>query len=581
MHRRRSPLYPGTREVVRPALLLSLVLALFALPAVAFVASALPASATPPTATTSPSSQGTDFWVTFESNFQGGNKLFLFISGNTATTGTVSDSAIGFSTTFSVTPGVATSIPIPSNAEIDSSDTTVTGGALHVTAGAPVSAYGLNTFQFTSDGFLGLPTPILGSSYLVQDYTGVRGVQFAAVGTQNGTTVTITPSATTGPHTAGVPYTVTLNQGDVYQLIADVGVDLAGTTVTSNLPVAVFAGSNCGDVPVGAADCNTLAEEMMPTNIWGTDFLTYPFATRSGDTFRIMASANATTVNINGSAVATLNRGQFYETVLSTASTITANSPIQVMQYSNGNSFDGNANTDPFMVTVPPTEQFLNSYTVSSEPAGADPDITQNYLNIVAPTSEVAGITLDSSPVPAADFTAIPGSVYSGAQIAVGFGSHTISASSPFGLTVYGYGPADGYGYPGGFTLSPTATGAFLIGDKSAGSLSIGTNVNFWGAQWAKTNTLSGGSAPAALKGFAYSPTAAACGVNWSIGPGNSASPPATLPSQIPVIVTSNAAKSGSTISGNTVHVVLVNVGPGYAPDPGHPGNGTIAATIC
>ena len=33
--------------------------------------------------------------------------------------------------------------------------------------------------------------------------------------------------------------------------------------------------------------------------------------------------------------------------------------------------------------------------------------------------------------------------------------------------------------------------------------------------------------------------------------------------------------------SQNTVHVVLVNVGPGYGPDPGHAGNGTIAATIC
>jgi hypothetical protein len=53
------------------------------------------------------------------------------------------------------------------------------------------------------------------------------------------------------------------------------------------------------------------------------------------------------------------------------------------------------------------------------------------------------------------------------------------------------------------------------------------------------------------------------------------------LPSQILVIVTSKATRHGSTIRGNTVHVVMVNVGPGYGPAPGHAGNGTIASVVC
>lgn len=415
---------------------------------------------------------------------------------------------------------------------------------------------------------------------------------------------------------------------------------------------------------------------MTPTNTWGTDFLTEPFATRSGDTFRIMASTNGTNVSINGSLVASLNAGQFYETILSTASTVTANNPIQVMQYSNGETYD-NANADPFMVTIPPTEQFLNSYTVSAEPSGADEAITQNYLNVVAPTSEVASVNLDGSPVPSADFTPIAGTSYSGAQVPVDFGSHTISASLPFGLTVYGYGGYDGYGYPGGFTLSPiavvshvslapttssyvvgnsacetatvtdqntnpvagvrvdftvtgvnptsgfaytasggtaqfcytgtavgtdtegaavgsvtsnsatinwfnaTATGAFVIGDKSAGHPTVGTTVNFWGAQWAKNNSLSGGSAPSAMKGFADKPTGASCGATWTTNPGNSSAPPGTIPSVIYVIVSSKVTQSGSTISGNIVHIVEVQVNPGYGPDPGHAGTGKIIGSVC
>jgi hypothetical protein len=47
------------------------------------------------------------------------------------------------------------------------------------------------------------------------------------------------------------------------------------------------------------------------------------------------------------------------------------------------------------------------------------------------------------------------------------------------------------------------------------------------------------------------------------------------------VIVTSSADKSGSTISGSTVHIVIVKTNPGYAPNPGHAGTGTVVAVVC
>jgi hypothetical protein len=47
------------------------------------------------------------------------------------------------------------------------------------------------------------------------------------------------------------------------------------------------------------------------------------------------------------------------------------------------------------------------------------------------------------------------------------------------------------------------------------------------------------------------------------------------------VIVTSHAAKSGSRISGNTVHIVVVRVDPGYQPNPGHAGTGTVVIQVC
>jgi hypothetical protein len=537
-------------------------------------------------ATTIPSSQGTDFWVSFESNCtfdgcgtpSGPGNLYLFISGSTATTGTVTDGAIGFSKTFSVTPGVVTSIQVPSTAENDTSDSVVANGAVHITASAPVSAYGLNTLEYTTDGYLGLPTSILGNSYLVEGYGGGFGSQFEVVGTQNDTTVTITPSEDVGSYTEGTPYTETLNQGDEYQLVDQAGGDLSGTIITSSAPVAVFAGNDCADVPPDYGYCNTLAEEMTPTDTWGTSFLTEPLATRTGDTFRFMASKNDTTVDIDGSAVSTLNAGQFYETVLTSASSVTANNPIQVMQYSNGETYD-NADADPMDITIPPTGQFLNSYTVTTEPDGADPAITQNYLNIVAPTAETSSIELDGTDLPSSDFTPIAGSSYSGAQIAVGFGDHNVSASLPFGLTVYGFGGYDAYGYPGGFTLSPIATvtkvtlapttSTYTVGSSACETATV-TDQNGDPVSGVRVNFTVTGVNPTA--GFAYTSsagTAQYCYIGTTTGTDTEGAAVET--------VTSNSAtiKWTPKVTKNTDAVVL-NFGsaPTYGPQsPVAPGN--------
>ena len=121
--------------------------------------------------------------------------------------------------------------------------------------------------------------------------------------------------------------------------------------------------------------------------------------------------------------------------------------------------------------------------------------------------------------------------------------------------------------------------GNFVIGDNNA---AVGTSVTFWGAEWWKLNTLTGGAAPASFKGFAKSPPTATCGTDWTTSPGNSAPPPlGPLPSFMGVIVASSISQSGSTISGNTVHMVIVRTNPGYAPNPGHAGTGTVVDQIC
>ena len=126
---------------------------------------------------------------------------------------------------------------------------------------------------------------------------------------------------------------------------------------------------------------------------------------------------------------------------------------------------------------------------------------------------------------------------------------------------------------------SVSSGGAFVIGD---GNSATGTAVTFWGAQWSTLNTLSAGAAPSSFKGFALNPATPSCGIDWSSDPGNSASPPAgPLPAFIAVVVTSSSSQSGSQISGNAVHMVVVQTDPGYGPAVGHAGTGTVVAQVC
>ncbi len=403
-----------------------------------------------------PDSKGADYWLMFNSNYSSG-ELTLFISGDTATTGTVDVPGLPFSTPFTVTPGVVTSVVVDPAAMVATTDVVENLG-IHVTAGAEVSVYGLNRVQYTTDAFLGLPTDILGTSYVVLGYanTGVvNGTEFGVVAPQDGTTVTITPSVTTNGHPAAVPYPVVLNKGQTYQLINEVdsSADLSGTIVTSDKPVAVFGGHVCANIPAGQVACDHVVEQLPPTETWGQTFVTMPLATRTlGDTFRVLASQANTNVSINGAPVATLGAAQFYEQIVTGPAVISSDKPILVAQYSNGSSFDG-ITSDPFMMLVPPYEQFLGSYVVTTPASG----FSANFINVVVPNGAVGAVTLDGVPVPAGSYVAIGSSGFSGAQLPVALGSHTLSGTLPFGTFVYGFADYDSYGYPGGLSLAPVA----------------------------------------------------------------------------------------------------------------------------
>jgi hypothetical protein len=183
-----------------------------------------------------------------------------------------------------------------------------------------------------------------------------------------------------------------------------------------------------------------------------------PLAGRShGDTFRFMASADGTKVSVNGTPMATLTRGHFIEQIIPVPAFISADQPILVAQYANGIAFDRMAGA-PFMMLIPPIEQFLESYAFTTPTDGFE----SHFVNIVAPDAAIGAIALDGQAIAAERFIPIAPSGFSGVQVPIRLGSHQVTGLLPFGALVYGFTVLESYGYPGGMALAPVARVARL-----------------------------------------------------------------------------------------------------------------------
>lgn len=388
--------------------------------------------------------------------------LSLFITSGVNTSGTVSVPGQGFSVNYDVTAGDITTVTVPAEVALVTTVDGVESRGVKVIANDPVTLYGLNFRTFSTDAYLAYPVSSLGEDYIIISYRNIaapnfnNNTMFAVVATTNNTNVTITPSVSTGTRVAGIPYQIVLNQGEVYQLRnTDLSTaDLTGTLISSDKPIGVFGGHSCANVPFNVGTCDILISMLPPVTTWGKNFFTVPFKSRlNGDTFRFLAGNNNTTVFVNGINVAELDRGEFHEMILTGASIITSTEPILVAQYAHGTNFDFQLG-DPSIMLIPPFEQFLGSYTVTTPGVG----FQLNFANVVAPNSAIGSISLDGVIIPTGQFTSIAGSDFSAAQVDLLPGSHHFNGNLPFGVFMYGFSPAVSYGYQGGQSFSPIAT---------------------------------------------------------------------------------------------------------------------------
>ena len=203
------------------------------------------------------------------------------------------------------------------------------------------------------------------------------------------------------------------------------------------------------NIPTGYFACDHVFEVAQPVQTWGMDVLIANLPLRDkGSVYRVLASEDGTTVNMDGAFLATLDRGEFHETdPLSGNHRVEADKPVFVAQFMPGQGYEGNGTGDPAMGNMIPCEQFQRGYTFSTIGGG---QFSRNYLTVLAHNLDLATIELDGSAIGAGAFTAIPGSDFSVAVLPLTDGTHTTGSTNPHGITVEGYNDFDSYLYPGG-----------------------------------------------------------------------------------------------------------------------------------
>jgi gliding motility-associated-like protein len=446
------------------------------------------------------SNKGKDFWVAYGyhqiMNSTGGpggggngQQMVLYFATEEITTVTVTIPGIGWTRTYSNIPAntVYTSDAIPKgspttpgqDARLTAESLAPENKGIHIVADKSIVAYAHIYNQNVSGATILFPTPTLGKEYYSINFTNISNTQdancwFYVVACDTGmTTVEITPSVATINHAAGVPFTVNLSQGQVYNTMATFnnnsfpqqGGDLTGSRIRSISSgsggckrIGVFSGSGRISITCNgsASSSDNYMVQAFPKSAWGKKYLTAPTGGMSNNFFRICVTDPATVVTINGVPIGVPLTNNFYYEIGPSPNPLRIESslPILVAQYTTSQQECGNGGVgDPEVIYLSPVEQNISKVLWN---ATTNFNITSHYFNVVIPNTgtAISSFTLDGTSVPSTSFTVHPQDAgYSYLTRGVTAGQHIIQSDSGFNAIAYGFGDHESYGYNAGTNI--------------------------------------------------------------------------------------------------------------------------------
>jgi gliding motility-associated-like protein len=390
--------------------------------------------------------KGTRFWAPYGLNrdaLQGNGQQFRFIlAADSATEVTVRVNGTAYSKTYSVPAGgIITTDEIPKSGLYDARlrEEGLSHRGILIESKQPISASVFLDMSGTKTALL-MPTGTYGKSYVTlgaRQFSGypqpIMGTSWVNVVADNDNTVVeITPSGNTvGGKVANTAFRVTLNRGDVYQILGDYitmrtaaetggldnsyeSYDLTGTKVVAVpnaagvcQPVGVFAGSSgtgirCEQYQNGADQY--VFQQSYPDQAWGKYYLTAPFASANSknehlfNIFRVLVKDAGTVVKRNGVTMTNLT-GNFYEFSSRAPEYIEADKPVMVAQMMTyftacGNDEYDNPGSNEAMFYLTPLGHGIKKASFYTKAAPYTYFELTNYVTVIIPTQGLASLKI-------------------------------------------------------------------------------------------------------------------------------------------------------------------------------------------
>ena len=339
--------------------------------------------------------------------------------------------------------------------------------------GAAVGCY-----SFSNDASLLLPTTALTGNYRLVGQKGWPMVNmppyFALTGTEDGTKVTVKLPATASVVAGfGIPsadksvsFDITLERGEVVEIVGTPSSDFAGALVTADKPVQVISGMPCVNQPfdLEKAACDHIEESVFPAETLGKRYFvtvpTGPNGKAVGHYVRLVGNADGTALSYPGGAPpgapTSLGAGQVVDLdVVAEDFEVVGTQAFGVVTFQLGGSIvdadtaPNKRRGDPSQSAPVAVEQFRKKYVFL-----APDDYDVGYVDVVRPTG--TAVTLDGSEVKDAPKPLSSGFEVVRVKLGAGKqGAHVLEAPAPVGVQVIGYGMFTSYQYPGGLDLAP------------------------------------------------------------------------------------------------------------------------------
>ncbi|MBC9932629.1 gliding motility-associated C-terminal domain-containing protein [Chitinophaga qingshengii] len=430
------------------------------------------------------SNRGTRFWVGYGHHqfFTGDNsqQMVLYLNAKDSANVTVRVNGTSWVRTYHIPANkTITTEVMPKGGSNDARllDEGWSDRGISIESDIPIVAYAHIYGSASSGATMLLPVGTYGYDYYAltsrQNYSTDTYSWFYVMADYDNTTVEITPSVPTlTGRPANQTFTVTLNKGEVYQVLGALqsgseGYDVSGSHVRSIVnsdgkcfPVAVFSGSSrtgigC-DGSAGSSGDNII-QQNFPSQAWGKKYLTAPTsidddaASFMTNIYRVLVKDTATVVKVNGIQLRGLINKRFYQYQSNTADYIEASQPVMVAQYmsSSGSCDNTWGDGDPEMIYISPLEQGIKAVGLYRNTVES---INTNYLTLIIPTGGLSSLRIDGTNL--FDHTYAHPNL-SGYTVVVkrwdaAAAQCNVVSDSAFTAITYGLGSVESYGYNAG-----------------------------------------------------------------------------------------------------------------------------------